>query len=327
MEKKSGVMGLCFILFFVVLGLSRLAIAAEVIVDNGGAGATPNGGWSPSGGTPYYGSKSVYSKDPAGTYTYTATVSDTGLQEVSMWWTEWRSRCTEVLVDISDGVYPLETVTINQQDDGGKWNILGSYEFTTGTANVIINAVGNACSTNADAVKFSGSDPVVGTSLDDIPSRIAGDPGVVSGSWTMPYTDAANATDGDHSTYAYGSVPGNDSGPDYYDSRGHGFITWDLGKILDACMVTLIADFIEGTHPHEHFINVQGSQDNVNWGHQILRNYRGDGQRDLMIYPLLWDEKEQTFVMPYRVRYIRVNFETGSNAPGEECRIYEIKVR
>ncbi len=314
MNKKRGVMGLCFILFFVVLGLNKLAISAEVIVDNGGPGTSFEGGWPDSGGTPYYGSRSVYSKDPAGTYTYTATVSDTGLQEVSMWWTEWRSRCTEVLVDISDGVYPLETVTINQQDDGGKWNILGSYVFTTGTAKVVINAQGG-CSTNADAVKFSGSDsgPVVGTSLDDIPSRIAGDPGVVSGDWTIPYTDAGNATDGDFSTYASGSI-----------LIGNGYITWDMGQNYDASMITVEAEIVGPSQNFIHTLGIEGSQDNANW----IKLNSDDANMFFYRVPQKWYEKSRTFLSRYRVRYIRIRCSSQTDYAGVgEFRIYEVKVR
>ncbi|MEA2088841.1 MAG: hypothetical protein U9O55_03325, partial [Patescibacteria group bacterium] len=76
-----------------------------------------------------------------------------GDYEISLWWTEWASRSDNVAVEIRDGAVLLETIHINQQVNGGKWNIINTYSFT-GTANIIIISTGDGTSTCADAVRF-----------------------------------------------------------------------------------------------------------------------------------------------------------------------------
>jgi hypothetical protein len=70
-----------------------------------------------------------------------------------MWWTEYPSRCTDVPVKIYDGSKLLETVYVNQQQDGGQWNFLGTYEFTN-QARVVITCENSNCSTSADAIRY-----------------------------------------------------------------------------------------------------------------------------------------------------------------------------
>ncbi|MCP5005209.1 MAG: DUF1566 domain-containing protein [Planctomycetes bacterium] len=156
MKLKRGIMQLWIMAVFIAItGFSGITFATEVIVDNDDSGSTPSGVWTPSGGTPFYGTKSEYSKDPAGTYTYEDSI--TGILGVSLWWTQWPSRCTNVEVNIFDGPDLEATYPVNQQVNGGQWNLIGEYDFTT-SAKVVINAQGSSCSTNADAVKFATCD-------------------------------------------------------------------------------------------------------------------------------------------------------------------------
>jgi hypothetical protein len=92
------------------------------------------------------------------------------------------------------------------------------------------------------------------TSPNDFPSRIAGDPGVDSGVWSSPYTDAANATDGDYSTFAFGTV-----------INGTAFVTWDMGAKYDVSIVTIKVDIVGPTATGGHHMNIQVSPDNINW--------------------------------------------------------------
>ena len=55
-------------------------------------------------------------------------------------------------VEIYDGNTYIDTVTVNQQKDGGQWNQLGTYSFG-GNAKVTIISNGG-CITSADAVNF-----------------------------------------------------------------------------------------------------------------------------------------------------------------------------
>jgi hypothetical protein len=57
-------------------------------------------------------------------------------------------------VEVYDGDTLLESVTVDQSQDGGQWNDLGVYDFT-GTAKVVLVSASGSCSTSADAVSFS----------------------------------------------------------------------------------------------------------------------------------------------------------------------------
>jgi hypothetical protein len=138
---------------YIVFYRTAAAPPKEIIVDNGGSGTSSTGTWKPSGGQGSHGSQAVYSNASGSTYTFSANV--TGLQDISMWWTWYASRCTSVPVKIYNGTTLLGTVYVNQQDNAkmAVWNKLGSYQFT-GTAKVVIQATSSSCSTCTDAVKF-----------------------------------------------------------------------------------------------------------------------------------------------------------------------------
>ncbi len=125
----------------------------EVIIDNGDAGTASEGTWKTSGGENPYGSDSLYSMNAGDTYTFEASVN--GEYQISLWWTQYSNRLTDVPVEIYDGDTLIDIIKVNQQMDGGKWNVLGTYIFS-GTANVIIVSEGDG-SASADAVKFSPS--------------------------------------------------------------------------------------------------------------------------------------------------------------------------
>jgi hypothetical protein len=126
-------------------------VSEDVVVDDGDAGTTSTGSWSVSGGANPYGSQSLYSKDAGATYSYALSAS--GTYEVEMWWTTYPSRSTAVPVEIYDGSTLLDTVYVDQQQDGGQWNSLGVYTFST-QAKVVILSEGNGNSTCADAMRF-----------------------------------------------------------------------------------------------------------------------------------------------------------------------------
>jgi len=149
------------------------------IIDNGGSGTSASGLWYRSGVSGSYGSVSVYTKSE-GSYSFTAdigstttadnsTTSDTstgdsttptsdssGLTQIAVWWTAYSNRDSTVPIRIYDGTQLLDTVTVNQQVNGGKWNTIGSYSFSN-TPRVVVVAQGTAV-TVADAVRFTASD-------------------------------------------------------------------------------------------------------------------------------------------------------------------------
>ncbi|MHC5060204.1 MAG: PKD domain-containing protein [Planctomycetota bacterium] len=141
---------LAFVLFF---SFAATNVFADIIVDNDGSGTLSTGTWRVSGGEEPYGTASLWARDQA-TYTWQFDSQPAGTYEVFMWWTEFSSRYDQVPVDIvhSDGT---STVTVNQQQDGGQWNSLGTYYFdSTGTVTVTADH-GSGISTCADAVWFS----------------------------------------------------------------------------------------------------------------------------------------------------------------------------
>ena len=147
----------------------------ELIIDNGDLGTSSVGSWPVSSGTNPYGTDSVYSKTVGTSYSFEAALM--GPQEVSLWWTYLSNRSTAVPVDIYDGDVLLDTVTVNQQADGGQWNVLGNYTFS-GMARVVIRSTSTS-STSADAVRFVPIDttiPVITSSA------------VTQGSVGAPYT-------------------------------------------------------------------------------------------------------------------------------------------
>lgn len=129
----------------------------EVVIDNNSSATSFTGTWLVSGAEGSYGPDSQWSRDGS-TYTWTFTPAVSAYYEVSMWWTEWPSRSTSVPVRIEhyDGGLAADTLTINQQQGGSRWNSLGVYFFDASRSyRVTITAsYGSTVSTCADAVRF-----------------------------------------------------------------------------------------------------------------------------------------------------------------------------
>ena len=130
-------------------GQGKTLMSLELIIDNGDPGTSSTGSWPTSSGLNPYGVNSLYANSSA-SYTFQAPPLP-GARQVSLWWTEFSNRATNVPVDIYDGATLLDTVFVNQQVNGGQWNVLGTYTFT-GQARVVIRAGGGT--TCADAVRF-----------------------------------------------------------------------------------------------------------------------------------------------------------------------------
>lgn len=126
--------------------------STQVIIDNGQSGTSYTGSWGISDGPNPYGSNSLWARDGA-TYTWRFSSQPAGVYEVSMWWTQYDSRGTAIPVAIN---YANGTAqkTVNQQINGGKWNVLGQYYFD-GSGSVTLTAnLSYPVSHCADAVKF-----------------------------------------------------------------------------------------------------------------------------------------------------------------------------
>jgi PKD repeat protein len=127
----------------------------EIIVDNRSAVTSQTGTWSVSSSPNPYGTDSVYGRSGA-TFTWYANLPQEGTYDVYMWWTQASNRSTSAPVTIqhSGG---SNSININQQQNGGKWNLLGRYTFAkTGSSFVRLSAPGASPITySADAVKFN----------------------------------------------------------------------------------------------------------------------------------------------------------------------------
>ncbi|HBG28289.1 MAG TPA: hypothetical protein DDX75_14480 [Phycisphaerales bacterium] len=130
-------------------------VVTEIISDNGDDGTSSTGTWRESGASNAYGINSIWSYSGA-TYTWSFTPAISGTYNVSMWWTELSSRSSSVPVSIENSA-GTSNVNINQQQNGGQWNVLGQYSFNAGiTYKVKITApTGSPPSTCADAVKLT----------------------------------------------------------------------------------------------------------------------------------------------------------------------------
>jgi hypothetical protein len=127
---------------------------SAIIIDNGDENTSYTGIWSISGGTNPYGDDSLWSRDGS-TYTWTFSPTASASYELSMWWTDWESRCTNVPVDIEHSGGTTR-VYINQQLNGGRWNTIGRYFFEAGMDyDITIIAQPAPLSTCADAVRVA----------------------------------------------------------------------------------------------------------------------------------------------------------------------------
>ena len=128
-----------------------VGISNPLEIDDGDFGTFSTGNWSQSSQPEHYGIQSLYSRSPGATYNFEAPM--TGVMDVMLWWTDSSSRCSQVPVRIYDGPELLQTVRVNQQANGGRWNYVERFVFN-GEARVEIVAENSWCSTAADAAKF-----------------------------------------------------------------------------------------------------------------------------------------------------------------------------
>ncbi|HPD47145.1 MAG TPA: PKD domain-containing protein [Anaerohalosphaeraceae bacterium] len=129
--------------------------STEVIVDNRDSATSSTGTWEVSGASDPYGQDSVFGRDGA-TFTWYFTPAQSGSYEVAMWWTEWPSRSTAAPLTIVHAA-GTENLTVNQQVNGGRWNVLGVYSFTAGVQGRVTLLAQDGAPTSycADAVKFT----------------------------------------------------------------------------------------------------------------------------------------------------------------------------
>lgn len=124
--------------------------SSQIIIDNGKSGTSSSGTWATSGGANSYGSKSLYSNKNGATYTFKTNLPAPGNYKVFARWTYWNNRRSSVpyVITHSNGT---STVNVNQLNNGGQWNQLGSTWSFGSNATVTIRSLGGG-TTSADAI-------------------------------------------------------------------------------------------------------------------------------------------------------------------------------
>lgn len=95
--------------------------------------------------------------------TWTPNLELAGLYRVYAWWTSEAGRNTAAAYEITHAA-GTATVAVNQAVEGGKWNVLGAYNFNAGTAGKVVLRNTGTGSVSADAVRF--------VRISDIPAPI-----------------------------------------------------------------------------------------------------------------------------------------------------------
>lgn len=142
-------------------GIRVLTITSEtpedIIVDN--TTADVQGSWSPRtfapAGQSFVGANYLVNEsDQAGRVRYTTDITQAGDYNVYGRWIATARRDSEVSYVVSTGE-TTDEVTVNQQENGGEWVLLGTYSFEAGSSGYV--EVQNATSdgvTIADAVRW-----------------------------------------------------------------------------------------------------------------------------------------------------------------------------
>jgi len=131
---------------------ANIAVADTLILDNGQSGTSFEGTWRISGGVEPYASNSLYASAYDASYTFTIDLARSGEYQVFARWTEYNNRRTSVPYDIIHKT-GTSTVNVNQQQNGGIWQKLGSTWTFNNQATIRIRSLGNG-TTSADAIKL-----------------------------------------------------------------------------------------------------------------------------------------------------------------------------
>jgi lysophospholipase L1-like esterase len=187
----------------------------ETIIDNGTSGTSFTGTWWVSGATDPYGANSLWSRDGT-TYTWSFTPAVSGNYAFSMWWTTWPSRSTRVPVNITHAG-GTSTIYIDQQLNGGKWNLLETFPFLAGQSYTVkITSQPGPSSTCADAVKFFRVSDINSPPVASIDS-ITPDPALPGE--TVTFTGSGSDSDGTITGYSWrSSIDGSLSNAASFDT-------------------------------------------------------------------------------------------------------------
>ncbi len=161
------------------------AAPVTVTVDNtDSADVETTGTWATSStNSGYLGSNYAHDGNTAKgakTFTYLPALQADGEYLVYGRWTSYTNRATNVPIDIVSANGPVSTVTVNQQLNGGQWNLLGVYDLAVVTAEATIRTTGTNGYVIADAMRFK---PVPTSGIINVDNADSASV-VATGTWT-----------------------------------------------------------------------------------------------------------------------------------------------
>ena len=138
--------------------------SSGIIVDNDDAsGYEEVGSWGTSTGSGYYGSSSRWNNTGSGNdyATWTPDLDQTGSYKVYAWWVASSNRANNSTYQVHH-MEGASCVTVNQSQNGGQWNLLGTYNFQEGTTGkvVLTDDAQSGKVVSADAVRFEYQGPI-----------------------------------------------------------------------------------------------------------------------------------------------------------------------
>ena len=134
-----------------------VAPGSSTLIDNKDAGFSTSGSWPSSKSVSgYYGSNYQYSANGDGSSkaSWQFNIATSGSYDVEAQWTTNSSRANDAPYTLYNNSSIVARITKNQQINGGKFNLLGSYNLSAGTLEVVLdnNASGYVI---ADAVQVT----------------------------------------------------------------------------------------------------------------------------------------------------------------------------
>jgi hypothetical protein len=131
--------------------------ASSVIVDNSSAGFSVTGSWAAgSSSTDKYGADYRYHSTAAVSEPaqWTANLGTTKSYGVSAWWPQGSNRSTTAAYHVYHSA-GTTVVNVNQQANGGKWNLLGNFNLNAGSNKVLLSCwTATGFIVVADAIKW-----------------------------------------------------------------------------------------------------------------------------------------------------------------------------
>jgi uncharacterized lipoprotein YddW (UPF0748 family) len=208
---------------------SATTAAPDIIVDN--PAATFSGTWTlATSATDKYGADYKYATAGSGaTATYQANVPVAGTYRVSVWYPAGTNRSNNApfTVNFSGGSL---TYPVNQQLNGGQWNVLGSHYFAAGGGQVVVGTTGaNPSVVMADAVRFTwlNSNAPVSMTFDSVASE---DGYVLESSETSNVGGTINST---NTTFAVGD--------DSSKRQFKGVVSFDTSSLPDDATIQTVS--------------------------------------------------------------------------------------